>query len=856
VCYPIVKNGLRSLKFNSLIFLVLLLLPSFISAQELPTKEPSPFFDSVSHAIQGQNLNEFMALACDNSDERKDLQTFFEEFQHFKALSMVIKLAEEKTDLIVLHILLKREDESAFQSWSLTLESKDNIKRIQHAAVLSSVDGLYQLRLSPNAVPVHDITITHFDANFELRDGFVFPILAGGKLTGAVFLGKATFIFAPKDVREQHQLELFNKKPKLQTSMSQLFLRTSSNTLRSMFGTLDFEKGNPNPGLYEKAIQISQQGNLNAFGVRLPFGDELWFPRLMGPDVYSEMKTDVGNLVYQFAPKETEDILLLDQQRDRIISLYSSTGDYSSGPDLSEFEVLGYKMIVNYNPTSMYLSGVSEIRLKCTEVSTSLVFKLNPSLRVTRIDGTQGSLIYFQERNTNNLHIVMSAVPAVNSEITLRFHYQGKIEPDKGRAEVQRILTKENKNNDFFLPPTYLYSNSAQWYPQMITRPYAPLQITINVPSDYAAISNGELKTTEELNGRTAYTYSCEQPVKYFSLLIGRVSSNISFKSIVPMNIFFYSLDRDNAQQQAQLADRVLRFYENYFGRYPYSSLNVVLRPAPEPGGHAPATFVITNRVFTYLQGKIAKDPLYVTDFPEFFLAHEIAHQWWGQAVGWKSYRDQWLSEGFAHFAAAEYVRSVKGDEAWLKLSRVFYSWIEDKTNAGPIFLGSRLGHLTDDPQAYSALLYNKGAYILLMLKNLMGSEDFTACMKDFFQRYKHSKACIDDFRNIAQKHFSDDLGPFFEQWLSRWDIPEVKWNYAVHQDKSDAVINLRFKQNTSAPYILKLPIVATDSAGKKFQTEILLDKASQDFELHLPITPVRVEVDPLHENLVKLSTH
>jgi hypothetical protein len=854
VYYPIVKNGLRSLKLNNLIFFVLLLLPSFISAQELPTKEPSPLFDSVSHAIQAQDLNAFMSFATDNPKERKDLQTFFEEFLNFKPSTVVIKLAEEKPDLIVLHILLKREDESAFQSWSLNLQSKDNITSIQHAAVLSSVDGLYQLRLSPNAVRVHDITISHFDATFQLKDGFVFPILAGGKLTGAVFLGKANFIFAPNDVREQHQLELFNKKPKLQSPMSQLFVRTSSNTLRTMFGTLDLTKGNPNPGLYEKAMQISQQGNLNAFGVRLPFGDELWFPRLMGPDVYSELKTEAGDLVYQFAPKETEDILLLDQHHERIISLYSSTGDYSSTPEVSEFEVLNYKMTVNYNPTSMYLTGVSEIKLKCTEVSTSLVFKLNPALRVTRIDGTQGSLIYFQERNTSNLHVVMSEVPDVNSEITLRFHYQGKIEPDKGRAEVQRILTKENKNNDFFLPPTYLYSNAAQWYPQMISRPYAPLQITINVPSEFAAISNGELKTTEELNGRTAYTYDCDQPVKYFSLLIGRVSSNISFKSIVPLNIFFYSLDRDNAQQQAALADRILRFYENYFGSYPYSSLNVVLRPAAEPGGHAPATFVITNRVFTYLQGKVSKDPLYVSDFPEFFLAHEIAHQWWGQAVGWKTYRDQWLSEGFAHFAAAEYIRSVKGDEAWLKLSRLFYSWVEDKTNAGPIWLGSRLGHLTDDPQAFSALLYNKGAYILLMLKNMMGPEDFSACLKDFFQKYKHSKVCIEDFRTVAQKHFSGDLNPFFDQWLSRWDIPEVKWNYSIHQDQSDAVINLRFKQNTSAPYVLKLPIVATDSAGKKFQTEVLLDKASQDFELHLPITPVRVEIDPLRENLVKLN--
>ncbi len=852
--HPIVKNGfLRSRKFNNLFLCLFLLVPSFISSQELTTKQPSALFDSVSHAIQGQNLGEFMSLASNNSEERQDLQTFFEEFLNFKASRIVIKLADEKTNLIVLHILLQREDESAFQSWSLSLQSEENLRRIRHAAVLSSVDGLYQLKLSPNAVLVHNITINHYDATFHLHDGFVFPITAGGKLTGAVFLGKANFIFVPHDVREQHQLVLFNKKPKLQTEMSQLFLRTSSSTLRSMFGTLDFDKGTPNPGLYEKAMQISQQGNLNAFGVRLPFGDELWFPRLMGSDVYSELKTQAGDLVYQYAPKETEDILLLDRSNDHIISLYSSTGDYSSPPEVSDFEALGYKMNLSYNPASSYLSGVSEIHLRCTEVSTTITFKLNPSLRVTRIDGSQGSLIYFQERNTHNLHVVMSEVPEVNSEITLRFHYQGKIEPDKGRAEVQRLTSKET-NTDFFLPPSYLYSNSAQWYPQLLTRPYSPLQISISVPSDYAAISNGELKTTEAFEGRTVYTYRCDQPIKYFSLLIGRITSSISFQSIVPMNVFFYSLDRTNAREQAELADRILRFYENYFGPYPYSSLDIVLRPAPEPGGHAPATFVITNRVFTFVQGKTAKDPLYFADYPEFFLAHEIAHQWWGQAVGWRSYRDQWLSEGFAHFAAAEYVRSVRGDDAWLKLSRIFYSWVENKTNAGPIWLGSRLGHLTQDPQAFSALLYNKGAYVLIMLKNWMGPEDFTACLKDFFQKYKHTKASIEDFRTIAKHHFDGDLDPFFDQWLSRWDIPEVKWNYSIHQEKTDAVLNLRFKQSASTPYVLKLPVVATDSAGKEFRTDVMLDKTAQDIELHLPINPVRVEIDPMRENLIKIS--
>ncbi|HEY7161567.1 MAG TPA: hypothetical protein VH815_09925, partial [Acidobacteriota bacterium] len=110
--YPIKSGFLRSFNFSNLFLFVLLLVSSHISAQEPPTKQPSPLYDLISHAIQGQNLSEFLSLASDHPEERKDLQTFFEEFQNFKATRIVIKLAEEKDDLIVLHVLLQRGDES------------------------------------------------------------------------------------------------------------------------------------------------------------------------------------------------------------------------------------------------------------------------------------------------------------------------------------------------------------------------------------------------------------------------------------------------------------------------------------------------------------------------------------------------------------------------------------------------------------------------------------------------------------------------------------------------------------------------------------------------------------------------
>jgi hypothetical protein len=837
------------LKVFSFIFLFCILNINAVSLAE----ETSDFYYSIQGAFQSQNIEDFLALAVSDPENRQALHNFFQNFLSFKTGVPVMQLAEEKDNQMIVHVLLQGENETAFQSWNFSLDESEGKKRISHAKIESTIDGLYHLNVSTVALPVKNLKVTHHDVIIDFKDGYLFVIMAGGVPGGVVFLGKAEFLFEPPDPREQHQLVLFNKKEKLNVSLNELFLRASSSTLKNLFGDLDLKKGVSKPKLFDKAKQISRAGNMNAFGVRLPFSEELWFPRLLGDDVYSELKTKVGNLIYQYAPGELEDIMLIAQEKERIISLYSSTGNYSRNRQSDNQEILSYKMNLSYNPVAIHLSGSSEIKLLCNEPTTSVIFKLNPTLRVSRINSTQGSLIYFQERNTNNLHVVLSEEVEAGKEITLQFYYQGRIEPDRGRAEVQKVsISRAEKDSDYFVPPSYLYSNSAQWYPQLISRPYSPVETTISVPSDYAALSNGKLTKVEKRGNRNVYFYSCDQPVKYFSLLVGRISSSISFSSVVPMNIFFYSLDRSNAKEQAESADRILRFYENYFGKYPYTTLNLALRPSEELGGHAPATFVVANRVFTFVQSRFGRDPLYVPEFPEFFLAHEIAHQWWGQAVGWQTYRDQWLSEGFAHFAAAEYIRSVYGDPGWIKLSRVFYSWVQDKTEAGPLWMGSRLGHLTNDPQAFTALLYNKGAYILIMLKNWMGAEKFSECLLDFFNTYQNTKATINDFRTLAQRHAEGDLNPFFDQWLSRWDVPEIKWRQISN---SGSMLKLRFEQTTSQPYVLKIPVVVKSGTGEKFRKDILLDKQIQEIEIQIPFqSAAGVEVDPTYENLAKIS--
>src|SRR5262249_9636331 len=156
-------------------------------------------------------------------------------------------------------------------------------------------------------------------------------------------------------------------------------------------------------------------------------------------------------------------------------------------------------------------------------------------------------------------------------------------------------------------------------------------------------------------------------------------------------------------------------------GDTPYPSFTLALVESERPGGHSPAYFAQLFQPVPSAPFNIRNDPEVFTSFPEFYVAHELAHQWWGQAVGWGNYHEQWLSEGFAQYFAALYAQRRRGDDGFASVLRQLRKWAIDMSPQGPIYLGYRLGHIKSEPKVFSALVYNKSAAVLHMLRRLVG---------------------------------------------------------------------------------------------------------------------------------------
>jgi aminopeptidase N len=257
-----------------------------------------------------------------------------------------------------------------------------------------------------------------------------------------------------------------------------------------------------------------------------------------------------------------------------------------------------------------------------------------------------------------------------------------------------------------------------------------------------------------------------------------------------------YALDQTRAQMQVCTI---------FFGKAPYDNVYITEQPNFNFGQswpnlvYLPISAYIDSTQRWMLFGQINTK---FTGFVQEVTPHEVAHQWFGHGVSWASYHDQWLSEGFAEFAAGLFLQQAVGKK-WEKDYIDFWERqrvrILEKNNfgvspndAGPLWLGLRLIS-PRSAQAYQGDTYSKGAYVLLMLRSLMYGDNgdnrdqaFIDMMHDFMTTYRDTPASTESFKAIAEKHMTKQmdierngrLDWFFNEWVYGTQVPRYSFKY------------------------------------------------------------------------------
>jgi hypothetical protein len=370
---------------------------------------------------------------------------------------------------------------------------------------------------------------------------------------------------------------------------------------------------------------------------------------------------------------------------------------------------------------------------------------------------------------------------------------------------------------------------------------------------------------------RKLYAFVASQPLRYLAFIVSRFqrteTATIGFPepaaamragTAMP-GISYRSLNLSveaNPRQTSRgsdLADRaaeIALFYQSLIGDSPYSSFTVALVESDLPGGHSPAYFASLNQPLPSSQLVWRNDPAAFGNFPEFFIAHEIAHQWWGQAIGWRNYHEQWISEGFAQYFAALYAQHARGDEAFAGVLRQLRRWAIDQSDQGPVYLGYRLGHIRGEGRVFRALVYNKSAAVLHMLRGLVGDEAFFSGVRRFYRTMRFKKAGTEDFRAAMEAATGRDLGRFFERWIYGSTLPRVKFSYSV----AGTEVVLRAEQ--LGEEIFDLPLVVTLQYADRKAVEVTMPLTDRVVDMRVPLAGALrgVDVSKDHGTLAEIT--
>lgn len=378
----------------------------------------------------------------------------------------------------------------------------------------------------------------------------------------------------------------------------------------------------------------------------------------------------------------------------------------------------------------------------------------------------------------------------------------------------------------------------------------ATSEFKIKAPSHYKVISNGLLLEESELGNSMKLTHWKQSvPSSCWLFVIGVAEFAVQYldpfmgKSI---ETWVYAKNREAGFYDfKEPTKKVLEFYSQYVGPFAYEKLANIQTPSVNGGMESSSAIFYGEDLVTGKRSERTRN----------VVIHEIAHQWFGNSVTETTWDDAWLSEGFATFFTLLFIENEYGKEEYDKGIAKAKKTVLDLLVKMPDF--SIVSPRTAEKElVITGITYQKGAWVLHMLRNLMGESHFKKGIQSYYAKFYTSSATTDDFRIMMEKASGMDLKIFFKQWLYQPIIPKIhaNWTYdakakklkiSVEQiQKGDVVFDMPieiayYKKGSNAPSLLKM------RSDKKQNSQIFLLKEA----------PEKIEVDPRNVLLCEPST-
>jgi aminopeptidase N len=435
------------------------------------------------------------------------------------------------------------------------------------------------------------------------------------------------------------------------------------------------------------------------------------------------------------------------------------------------------------------------------------------------------ALVY--SHDANRLRVVLPSPGRAGQEYTFTVRYRG--------IPAAGFLIGNNIHGDRTFFSDSWPNQGRQWLP-MIDHPYdkATGEFIVSAPDHYQVVANGLLIEESDLPGsvrRTHWKQSVPISSWLFALGVARFSSHhAGVVDGVPLQTWVFPQDREAGQAVFEdQSRRVLRFFTSSIGPYPYEKLANIQAPMDFGGvEYASAIF--------YEQKGVGAGRAPV--------AHEIAHQWFGDSVTERDWDDVWLSEGFATYFALLFTEHDEGRDAFvegLQRSRATVIQAEQKLPDTPIVHRN----IADMTKVLNGLVYQKGGWFLHMLRNEVGSETFWAAIRDYYRRYRDANASTAELRAVFEQVSGKQLEGFFAQWLTRPGVPKLEGSWRYLRARKAVEVTLTQSQ-PAAPYRFGVDIGIAAKPGESPRVERMeLTGRTATKTFSVDAEPASVTIDP-----------
>lgn len=461
------------------------------------------------------------------------------------------------------------------------------------------------------------------------------------------------------------------------------------------------------------------------------------------------------------------------------------------------------------------------------DLDKPLLLALNPALEVqsVTVDDAEGDLSF--ERSGPFIEIILpDELSTAGSRFDLHFRYGGTVGLWRGDS-----LTTAGAS----------LRTDVKWYPQTVFGDFFTQQVTLDCPEAYSGIAQGvAIKKMEEAfaaedlrEGWHRNAWSQATPSQWMTIALGRYES-LLFRGSggLQMQVLLAAEHKDDAQAYADVMRSAVEEYEAIFGPFPYKRLTVVEVP-DFPGGYGAPSLVLIGSIAFTRPGVPAK-----------FLAHEIAHQWWGDLISIDLTEDSipWLTEAFATYSDAIYTERTAGKDAFLTQIRAMGNFYRENI----VLLRDRpIAETLFSNPMYRSLMYEKGALVLHSLRREMGDDAFFALLRGFLEKHAGTAVTVSDFAALASEIHGRDLAWFFEQSLVRTGYARPKIEDAtIESEGAGYGIELNLTQ-PDPPYRLTVDIEIETTNGKKYTREAVIDGPQTRLILAVPSAPARLRIDP-----------